>query len=267
MPIDLHDFLATTLPPSPEPSRGGVEVCHSSCLIAGPSGSAKTSVLFQYALRAAQNDRNVLLLCNKHALELKPPLLACKSQKADPAWSRISMKYLESGDELVRFLAGLHLLPSLPDALLVDGLLPTGPSSVNSGSWERLLCRLSASLVEAAAFLASKAGAHAVVACTAAVGGPGDRALQILERAFPLTILLTPDPGEEAHRGLGLQRLHAWDIDRPTHACSTLLGPLQTCRRGAAAGGPHVGQGRASSCCRLAWRADLRPWRAVCHAS
>ncbi|KAL6779532.1 hypothetical protein ACKKBG_A12655 [Auxenochlorella protothecoides x Auxenochlorella symbiontica] len=194
MPINLHDFLAPTLPPSPEPSRGGVEVCHSSCLIAGPSGSAKTSVLFQYALRAAQNDRNVLLLCNKHALELKPPLLACKSQKADPAWSRISLKYLESGDELVRFLAGLHLLPSLPDVLLVDGLLPTGPASVNSGSWERLLCRLSASLVEAAAFLASKAGPHAVVACTAAVGGPGDRALQILEHAFPLTILLTPDP-------------------------------------------------------------------------
>lgn len=56
-----------------------------------------------------------------------------------------------AAEDLVRFLAGIHLLPAPPEVLLVDDLLPcsTGPGGPQPG-WERLLARLTAMLADLA---------------------------------------------------------------------------------------------------------------------
>lgn len=56
-----------------------------------------------------------------------------------------------SGNDVIRFLAGLHLVENPPSVLAVDAcLIPTGPLPGQLVNWERTLARIAATLADCA---------------------------------------------------------------------------------------------------------------------
>ncbi|PUZ38753.1 hypothetical protein GQ55_9G220900 [Panicum hallii var. hallii] len=90
-------------------------------LLSGPPCCGKTSLLFQFAVNsAAESGRGVVFICSKGSLESNPPFL---SQGVDPSMSllqRIQIKYIEDGDEIIKYFAAFHLLDNFPAAVIVD---------------------------------------------------------------------------------------------------------------------------------------------------
>ncbi len=127
-------------------------------LVTGPVRSCKTALLFHYAHSLASRGQTVLFICHRYALpptspciartsdvttlhfaarkvsgswlfcrakmEQYPPMLPQGVQHTDAAWSNVHMRYLESGRDLRRFLAGMHLVEaknaSVPGAAGVE---------------------------------------------------------------------------------------------------------------------------------------------------
>lgn len=103
--------------------------------------SGKTSLLFHYAHTvAAAGGRAVILLPRPAAadagdhhptsplslpLPTNPPLLPHGAGPGDPAWARVSIKWVSSLADVQAYGACLHLLPpgDAPDAVLVDDVL------------------------------------------------------------------------------------------------------------------------------------------------
>ena len=75
-------------------------------------------------------------------------MLSCEKEKADPGWKRVRLRYLDSTNDVLRVLAGLHLLEAPPSVLAVDAsLVPSGPGS-GLPNWELTLARLAATLAD-----------------------------------------------------------------------------------------------------------------------
>lgn len=95
--------------------------CH--CLLYGPRGCGKTTLLFQHALAVARRDADarVLFICKREAIESSPPLLPQASADVEPA-TRIHMKYLTNDAQVCKLASLMHLLPpaELPSLIILD---------------------------------------------------------------------------------------------------------------------------------------------------
>lgn len=95
--------------------------CH--CLLYGPTGCGKTTLLFQHALAVARRDADarVLFICKREAIESSPPLLPQASADVEPA-TRIHMKYLTNDAQVCKLASLMHLLPpaELPSLIILD---------------------------------------------------------------------------------------------------------------------------------------------------
>ncbi|KAJ4720324.1 tRNA dimethylallyltransferase [Melia azedarach] len=90
-------------------------------LLSGPPSCGKTSLLFQFAYNCAlESNCNVVFICNRRRLEIKPPFL---SQGIDPSshvFQRIQMKYVEDDEGIKNYFAAFHLHDTFPAAVIVD---------------------------------------------------------------------------------------------------------------------------------------------------
>eukprot|EP00887_Chlorella_sp_A99_P007725 scaffold20.g7725.t1 len=139
-------------------------------------------------------------IARRNKLELVPPLLPEGVQHSDATWQRVAVKYLASGEELLRYAASIHLVDAPPDVILVDDLhllcdLP--PPGGDHPRWPRAqaapaaLCRVLALLADAAAFLGARAGRPCLLAATDLGGGEGQR-LYVCQRWLPLVLACRP---------------------------------------------------------------------------
>lgn len=127
-PCDFFE-LANVEPPVEAIAPG----CH--CLLYGPAGCGKTTLLFQHALAVTRRDPDarVLFICRREAIEASPPLLPRASADVEPA-TRIQMKYLANHHEVGKLASLMHLLPpeELPSLIILDdfsGFFPGGRGS------------------------------------------------------------------------------------------------------------------------------------------
>ncbi|EFN54821.1 hypothetical protein CHLNCDRAFT_134828 [Chlorella variabilis] len=185
-PPDLRQQL-WALPPFPPATR--------HCLLSGPERSGKTSLLFHTALVAARQGKEVLLLCRRQKLEQMPPLLPGGVAISDAAWQRVNIKYLSSGTDLLRYVSLIHALPAgPPDLLLVDDLhaLADLPAGDRSRPRDMALCRILASLHEAANVASQLKGSPCQLIVTESSHVEGPRLLYILQRWLPLVLHIRP---------------------------------------------------------------------------
>ena len=116
-PCDFFELPNVEPPPVEDIEHG----CH--CLLYGPTGCGKTTLLFQHALAVTRRDPDarVLFICRREAIENSPPLLPQASADAEPA-TRIHMKYLDNHAQVCKLASLLHLLPpaELPSLIILD---------------------------------------------------------------------------------------------------------------------------------------------------
>ncbi|GAB5360225.1 hypothetical protein AAMO2058_000609300 [Amorphochlora amoebiformis] len=80
----------------------------------------KTALLFNIALKAfARRKCSVLILCNKKDMETHLPEVAQLLDVKDPAFDRISMKYVSGGQEILKYFAKMHMYKA-PSLIIVD---------------------------------------------------------------------------------------------------------------------------------------------------
>jgi uncharacterized membrane protein YgcG len=131
-PCDFFE-LANVEPPREDIEHG----CH--CLVYGPTGCGKTTLLFQHALAVTRNDADarVLFICRRSAIEAAPPLLPQAAAGGEPA-TRIHMKYLATDAQVCKLASLMHLLPpaELPSLIILDnfsGFFPGGGGGAGGG--------------------------------------------------------------------------------------------------------------------------------------
>lgn len=114
--IDLANFFRGI-----DPSFAAFPVPDASpCVLLGPSGSGRSSMLFQYALQVALGGGRVLYISGKEQSQQRRPLLPTRldeDEEAEDAFERIGLKYITTAHDLATYLAGLD---APPDLLVVD---------------------------------------------------------------------------------------------------------------------------------------------------
>ncbi|KAL4452260.1 hypothetical protein ABPG75_007922 [Micractinium tetrahymenae] len=197
--MHLADFLGLAAAGQPQLGAALAALSHlppsaSHCLLSGPERSGKTSLLFHAALSLARQGREVLLLCRRAKLEAAPPLLPEGLTHSDPAWQLVHIKYLANGYELLRYASCIHMLPRLPDALLVDDLhaLCDLPAGARPRPRDMALCRVLASLHEAANVVAALKQGPCQLLVTQLSPPEGPRQLYMLQRWLPLVLHIRP---------------------------------------------------------------------------
>lgn len=197
--MHLSDLLGNAAPPASDVRRrlealpAFAPAAH--CLLSGPERSGKTSLLFQAAFSAARQGKRVLLLCRRKKLEQTPPLMPDGIAISDPSWQHVHIKYLDSGLELLRYVSLIHALPGgPPDLLLVDDLhtLAELPAADRPRPRDMALCRILASLHEAAQVASQLKGSPCQLIATEASNADGPRLLYIMQRWLPLALHIRP---------------------------------------------------------------------------
>ena len=92
----------------------------SPCVLLGPSGSGRSSMLFQYALQGALGGGHVLYISGKEQSQQRRPLLPARldeDEEAEEAFERIGLKYITTADDLEVYFTQLT---APPDLLIVD---------------------------------------------------------------------------------------------------------------------------------------------------
>lgn len=91
-------------------------------LINGPRGCGKTSLLFSLAVSFAEEGKDVLFMSPRKLHKL-PAYPEGKQRPLTNVLQRIRMVYLESANELLKYLASTHLNQSTTvDCMIIDGL-------------------------------------------------------------------------------------------------------------------------------------------------
>lgn len=129
--IDLAHFFQG-MSPSPFASQARPE--SSPCGLLGPSGSGRSSLLFQYALQVASKGGSVMYVSSCKAADQKRPLLPAQFDEDEDdelaeAFERIAMKYITTRVGLDEFLSELYPRPEL---LIIDTwttIMPPGTGS------------------------------------------------------------------------------------------------------------------------------------------
>jgi hypothetical protein len=184
--IELRHFFLTSgaAPDSQSSALDAAPVLPAQpCVLAGPPGCGKTTLLFTYAVNAAARGLRVTFLTLREAVETSPPLLSPASAPAG-ALHAVDMKYLRGEDDLVRWCASSHLLATPPHCVLVDGLTALLDRDVREGARthggnmarEVRLARCLALLVDATQHAtarlarAAEAGSSTVKTCQLLIG-------------------------------------------------------------------------------------------------
>lgn len=92
------------------------------CALVGPSGSGRSSMLFQYALQVALDGGHVLYVSGKEQSQQRRPLLPARLDEDDAveeAFGRIGLKYITAAEDLQKYLA---VMATPPDLLVIDAL-------------------------------------------------------------------------------------------------------------------------------------------------
>ena len=114
--MDLANFFRGMDPsfaPFPVPDA-------SPCVLLGPSGSGRSSMLFQYALQMALDGGHVLYISGKEQSQQRRPLLPARldeDEEAEEAFERIGLKYITTAHDLEVYFTQLS---APPDLLIVD---------------------------------------------------------------------------------------------------------------------------------------------------
>jgi len=106
---DLADFL-----PGANPVAKG-----QLCVLFGPVRSGKSKLLFQLAVNHAKAGREVLFVTSRPRMEVAAETLSC-SLLERTSLKRIQMKYIETEEDLTRFVANCHLILPSPQVFIVD---------------------------------------------------------------------------------------------------------------------------------------------------
>eukprot|EP00873_Tetraselmis_striata_P028561 jgi/Tetstr1/448825/TSEL_036051.t1 len=95
----------------------------TACLLCGPRGCGKTTLLLQYAWTMARRGTPVLCLLRRDKVEQHCPAPSAQSGDEREAMGRIRLKYVDSMDALLQFASCSHLGGLLDvGAILVDDL-------------------------------------------------------------------------------------------------------------------------------------------------
>jgi hypothetical protein len=192
--LHLHDFF----PPAGAERAAAppLSTVPMHCLLCGPDRSGKTSLLFQLAHNLAGEGASVLIMGRRRRLEEAPPLLGRGVAPADAPWRQVRMKYVESGDDVMRYASLLHLSSAPPSVILLDDLdqLPVGGAADAGGrvkTRQEALCQLLAVLCDS---LVRKQCSLPVAACIQPSSQP------------PPSTLTSRDDGAQEYVGRRLQR-------------------------------------------------------------
>ncbi|CAK7336055.1 unnamed protein product [Dovyalis caffra] len=96
---------------------------HPFMLLSGPPSCGKTSLLFQFAFNAAleaEDDRQVVFICNRSRIEIAPPFLSQGILPSSDTFKRIQMKYVEDDEGIKKYFAAFHLHDTFPIAVVID---------------------------------------------------------------------------------------------------------------------------------------------------
>jgi len=106
------------------------------CLVVGPEGCGKTSLLLQYAYALAARERTSLFVCRRERLAASPPVRprddAATPEVDEQRMRHIRIKYVASIEALQELLTSLHL-GEAPHALLLDDLFELCTPSATDG--------------------------------------------------------------------------------------------------------------------------------------
>lgn len=115
-------------------------------------GRGKTSLSFQLAVSMAVDNRHVMYI-RPHVLSHLPVHVHGMPTPESAALQLVKLWYPEKGEEIVNWCARVHMLSLLPEVIIIDDF----DIYINqSKSPEHETARLTAALVDAAAWIASK---------------------------------------------------------------------------------------------------------------
>ncbi|RUS91815.1 hypothetical protein EGW08_000386 [Elysia chlorotica] len=128
----------------------------SKLVIIGPDTADKTSLVFQAAVSAASIGQNVTHICT-HPIKRLPAPIHGMPLPEPSIMKNVDFLYLEESSELISWFANVHIMSELPDLIIVEDVL-TYASHLNDNLLEKSLARLCATMVDAAAWIASHNG-------------------------------------------------------------------------------------------------------------
>lgn len=89
------------------------------CVLIGPLHSGKTKLLFQLAVNHAKEGREVLFVTSHVRMEKSADTLGATILE-QTCLKRIHIKYIDTEDELTRYVANAHLIRPFPQVLIID---------------------------------------------------------------------------------------------------------------------------------------------------
>ncbi|KAF5837529.1 hypothetical protein DUNSADRAFT_4222 [Dunaliella salina] len=95
-----------------------------NCLITGPCRSRLHVLAATFAINeiSGGTEKEVLFLSKKGALDGSAPVLPQGIPATHPKLARVKLRHLQSSTELQQYASCLHLLPTLPAAIIVVGI-------------------------------------------------------------------------------------------------------------------------------------------------
>mmetsp|Transcript_29822 Transcript_29822/g.65173 ORF Transcript_29822/g.65173 Transcript_29822/m.65173 type:complete len:238 (+) Transcript_29822:351-1064(+) len=167
-----------------------------SCMLSGPPRSGKTSLLFQLAYNIAVEGKRVLFICQRAKIELNPPLLPEGVSPSSDACERIDMRYLRNDEELRLFMASFHLLPELPQAVIVDDFSEFFTRyGGERRTLEKAMVKTLAFLYDATEHASERlVGEKCKLVIAEQTSGASPRSMYLYQRWLPLVLLLSAVP-------------------------------------------------------------------------
>jgi len=171
----------------------------TACLLCGPRGCGKTTLLLQYAWTMARRGTPVLCLLRRDKVEQHCPAPSAQSGDEREAMGRIRLKYVDSMDALLQFASCSHLGGLLDvGAILVDDLSEIlGSSHCVAAELAMVL----AYLLDTANQLKRQASGDACMLVVTELAAEAQRNFFVYRHWLPIVLSIVPD-GAEFRLGL-----------------------------------------------------------------
>eukprot|EP00200_Dunaliella_tertiolecta_P019545 CAMPEP_0202402696 /NCGR_PEP_ID=MMETSP1128-20130828/4413_1 /ASSEMBLY_ACC=CAM_ASM_000463 /TAXON_ID=3047 /ORGANISM="Dunaliella tertiolecta, Strain CCMP1320" /LENGTH=242 /DNA_ID=CAMNT_0049006779 /DNA_START=38 /DNA_END=767 /DNA_ORIENTATION=+ len=186
-----------------------------NCLILGPFRSHLLVLAATFAMNQVSGgaEKEVLILSKKGALDGGAPMLPQGVPATHPNLARVKLRHLQSSTELQQYASCLHLLPTLPAAIIVVGISDffsrPGVQEDRRMS-ECTLAKTLALLVSGVESIRGMSGTQCPLVVTEELPahstlGPGDdnrltaKSLFILKRWLPLVLEVSENRGQQGN--------------------------------------------------------------------